>query len=73
MPHGTTLTPARCEDLHSHFSLEQVAMFCAFDDADRNLLVLFKLHPLPGGRVRSPGDQNLQVPLPGDKFDIPVE
>ena len=42
-------------------------------DVYKRQLVLFKLHPLPGGRVRSPGDQNLQVPLPGDKFDIPVE
>jgi hypothetical protein len=67
------LDPGTIEDLHSRFSLEQVASFRAFDDSDRNILVLFKLHPLPGGRVRSPGDQNLQVPLPGDKFDIPVE
>jgi hypothetical protein len=67
------LDPGTIEDLHSRFSLEQVASFRAFDDSDRNILVLFKLHPLPGGRVRIPGDQNLQVPLPGDKFDIPVE
>jgi hypothetical protein len=35
--------------------------------------VLFKLHPLPNGQVRSPGDQDLKIPLPGDKIDIPVE
>ena len=67
------LDPGTLEDLHTRFSLEQAASFRAFDDSDRNLLVLFKLHPLPGGRVRSPGDQNLQVPLPGDKIEIPVE
>ena len=67
------LDPSTLEDIHSRFSLEQVASFRAFDDPDRNLLVLFKLHPLPGGQVRSPADQNLQIPLPGDKIRIPVE
>jgi hypothetical protein len=67
------LDPGTLEDLHSRFSLEQVASFRAFDDPERNLLVLFKLHPLPGGQVRSPGNQNLQIPLPGDKIEIPVE
>jgi hypothetical protein len=61
------------EDLHVRFSLEQAASFRAFDDPERNVLVLFKLHPLAGGLVRSPGDQNLQIPLPGDKIDIPVQ
>jgi hypothetical protein len=67
------IDPGTLEDLHNHYSLEQVASFRAFDDPDRNLLVLFKLHPLPGGQVRSPSDQNLQIPLPGDKIDIPVQ
>ena len=67
------LDPGTLEDIHSRFSLEQVASFRAFDDPERNLLVLFKLHPLPGGQVRSPGNQNLQIPLPGDKIEIPVE
>jgi len=67
------LDPSTLEDIHSRFSLEQVAGFRAFDDPDRNLLVLFKLHPLPGGQVRNPADQNLQIPLPGDKIEIPVE
>jgi hypothetical protein len=67
------IDPGTLEDLHAHFSIEQVASFRAFDDPDRNVLVLFKLHPLPGGEVRSPGDQNLQVPLPGDKIEIPLE
>jgi hypothetical protein len=67
------LDPGTLEDLHNHFSLEQVASFRAFDDPDRNLLVLFKLHPVPGGKVREQSEQNLQIPLPGDKIDIPVE
>ncbi len=67
------LDPGTLEDIHTHFSLEQVASFRAFDDEERNVLVLFKLHPLPGGHVREPGNQNLKVPLPGDKIDIPVQ
>jgi 4-amino-4-deoxy-L-arabinose transferase-like glycosyltransferase len=67
------LDPGTIEDLHNHFSLEQVASFRAFDDPDRNLLVLFKLHPLPGGKVREQSEQNLQIALPDDKIDIPVE
>jgi hypothetical protein len=61
------------EDIHTHYSLEQVASYRAFDDPERNVLVLFKLHPLAGGKTRSPGDQNLQIPLPGDKIDIPIQ
>jgi hypothetical protein len=67
------IDPATLEDLHSRFSLEQVARFRAFDDPQRNVLVLFKLHPIPGGDVRDPGSENLQVPLPGDKIDIPIQ
>jgi 4-amino-4-deoxy-L-arabinose transferase-like glycosyltransferase len=61
------------KDLHTHFSLEQVASFRAFDDRQHDKLVLFKLHPLPNGQVREPTLQNLQVPLPGDKIDIPIQ
>ena len=68
-----SLDPGTIEDIHTHFSLEQVAGFRALDDPDRNLLVLFKLHPLPGGQVHDPVKQNLQIPLPGDKIEIPVE
>ena len=67
------IDPGTLEDLHNEYSLEQVASFHALDNGDRNVLVLFKLHRLPGGRVRSPGDQNLQVVLPGDKIEIPIE
>jgi hypothetical protein len=61
------------EDIHTHFSLEQVASFRAFDDPNRNVLVLFKLHPLPGGQVREPDERDLQVPLPDDKIEVGVE
>jgi hypothetical protein len=67
------IDPGTLEDIHTHFSLEQVASFRAFDDPERNVLVLFKLHPIPGGKTRSPSDQNLQLPLLGDKIEIPIE
>ena len=67
------LDPGTLADIHTLFSLEQVASFHAFDDPERNVLVLFKLHPLPGGEVKDEDKQNLQVPLPGDRIDIPVE
>ena len=67
------LDPGTLEDIHNRYSLEQVATFHAFDHPDRNALVLFKLHPLAKGQVRDPGVQNLQVELPGDKIDIPIQ
>jgi hypothetical protein len=67
------IDPGSLEDLHNRYSLEQVASFPAFDDPGRDVLVLFKLHPLPPGRVRDPDSENLKVPLPGDRIDIPVE
>jgi hypothetical protein len=65
--------PGTLQDLHHDYSLEQVASFPAFDHPERNLLVLFKLHPLPNGKVREPEAQNLQIELPEDKIDIPIE
>jgi dolichyl-phosphate-mannose-protein mannosyltransferase len=67
------LDPGTLADLHTHDSLEQVATFRALDDPERNRLVLFKLHPLPNGHVRDQVDQNLQIELPEDRFDIPIE
>jgi hypothetical protein len=67
------LDPGTLEDLHTFYSLEQVVSFPAFDDPDRDLLVLFKLHPLPIGQVRDPSKQNLRIALPGDKIDVPIE
>jgi hypothetical protein len=67
------IDPGTLEDLHNRYSLEQVASFRAFDDPERNVMVLFKLHPLPPGVVRDGSGPALQVPLPGDKIEIPVE
>jgi hypothetical protein len=41
------IDPGTLLDLQTQYSLEQVAVFHAFDDSDRNQLVLYKLHPLP--------------------------
>lgn len=68
-----SLDPGTLADIHTHFSLEEVASFHAFDDPDRNVLVLFKLHPRPVDMERDEQDQNLQVPLRDDKINIPVE
>jgi hypothetical protein len=65
------LDPGTLEDLHTHFSLEQVASFPAYDDPERNTLVLFKLHPL--SQVRDYGDGDLRDPLPDDKILVPIE
>ena len=67
------IDPGTLEDLHTRYSLEQVATFRAFDDPDRNQLVLFKLHALAEGEIRDPSRENLQVPLLRDKIDIPVQ
>jgi hypothetical protein len=67
------IDPGTLEDLHTRYSLEQVAVFRAFDDPQRDLLVLFKLHPLAKSELRDPSEQNLQVPLNGDKILIPIQ
>ena len=67
------IDPGTLEDIHRHFNLEQVAEFRAFDDPERNVLVLFKLHPLPNGYARVGDGHPLQVPLPNDKILIPIE
>ena len=62
------------EDLHVHYNIEQVASFPALDDPDRNVLVLFKLHPLSGDDdSRDPAVENLKVKLPGDSFDLDID
>ncbi len=65
--------PSTLVDLHTRYSLEQVASFSALDDPYRNVLVLFKLHPLPGGKLRDEADPALSNALPGDRIDVPVE
>jgi 4-amino-4-deoxy-L-arabinose transferase and related glycosyltransferases of PMT family len=68
-----SLDPGALADLHTHFSLEQVATFRAFDDPERNQMYLFKLHPLPRNRVRDQGDVDLTRQLADDKFDMPID
>jgi hypothetical protein len=65
--------PSTLVDLHTRYSLEQVGSFRAFDDPDRNVLVLFKLHPLPGGKERDESDPGLNDVLAGDRIHVPVE
>jgi hypothetical protein len=66
--------PGTLQDLHTHYSVEQVASFPAFDDPDRNVLVLYKLHPLPNGKIREySGGPDLRQPLPGDKIDVDMQ
>ncbi len=67
------IDPGTLQDIHTRYSLEQVASFRAFDDPDRNVLVLFRLHPLPNGQVRDPETQNLNIELPDDKIYIDVD
>ncbi|HVN92091.1 MAG TPA: hypothetical protein VMT38_00270 [Terracidiphilus sp.] len=65
--------PSTLADLHTRYSLEQVASFSALDDPDRDVLVLFKLHPLPGGRVRSESEPGMSDVLPEDRIEATVE
>ena len=44
------LDPGTLEDLSTQYTLERVASFSAFDDPDRDQLILYKLHPLPAAR-----------------------
>src|SRR5271165_179422 len=44
------LDPGTLADLQTQYTLERVATFYAFDDPDRNQLILYKLHPLPVAR-----------------------
>ena len=60
-------------ELHTRYSLEQVASFRALDDPDRNVLVLFKLHPLPGGKERDRTDPGMKDVMADDEIDVPVE
>lgn len=46
------IDPGTRQDLYTQYSLEQVARFPALDDEDRDVLILYKLHPLPAARQR---------------------
>jgi 4-amino-4-deoxy-L-arabinose transferase-like glycosyltransferase len=41
------IDPGTLEDLRTQYSLQRVARYHAFDDEDRNVLILYKLIPLP--------------------------
>jgi 4-amino-4-deoxy-L-arabinose transferase-like glycosyltransferase len=41
------LDPGTLEDLHTQYTLQRVASYHAFDDEDRDVLILYKLVPLP--------------------------
>jgi 4-amino-4-deoxy-L-arabinose transferase-like glycosyltransferase len=41
------LDPGTLVDLKTQYSLEQVASFTAFDDPDRDVFILYRMHPLP--------------------------
>ena len=66
------LNPGVLQDIHRNFSIEQVGSYRAFDKDDRNLLVLFELHPLARGLGDQPIRQNLKLPLPEDRIGIQV-
>ena len=51
------LDPGTLEDLHTQYTLEQVATFHAFDDQDRDELILYKLHPLLPSRQKYDPDE----------------
>jgi hypothetical protein len=52
--------PGTLEDLSTQYTLEKVASFRAFDDEDRDVLILYKLHPLrqPQNYDPPPEEQN---------------
>jgi hypothetical protein len=45
------------QDIHMHDWLERAATFPAMDDPERNVLILYKMHPLPGRDVGVPEDE----------------
>jgi hypothetical protein len=63
------IDPKVLKEIHAGFSIEQVAVFPAFEDPGHSALYLFRLNPLPNGEVRN---DDLSSPLPGDKIGIPV-
>lgn len=60
------------EDIHRNYSIEEVATFRAFDREDRDVLVLFKLHPLLPGQQHSIATASLGRPMNADKIAIPI-
>jgi 4-amino-4-deoxy-L-arabinose transferase-like glycosyltransferase len=54
------IDPGTLVDLQTQYSLQQVASFPAFDDEDRNLLILYKLNPLPPAQQTYKADEEAQ-------------
>jgi len=44
------LDPGSLVDIQTQYSLERVADFPAFDDPDRNDLILYRMNPLPAAK-----------------------
>jgi hypothetical protein len=58
--------------IHRNFTLEQVAKYHAFDNDNRNLLVLFKLHPLNADQRKAFANLQGALPYPDDRIEIPI-
>ena len=57
------LDPGSLDDLHTHYSLDEVASFKAFDDDDRDTLNLYKLVALPKDGPRPSGHHHSGHPV----------
>jgi len=51
--------PETLVDLRTQYSLEEVARFPALDDEDHDVLILYKLHPLPAARQQYNAEEEL--------------
>jgi hypothetical protein len=67
------LDPGTLEDLHTQYTLTEVANFPAYDDEDRNRLILYKLTPVEEETARRPARRKRR-PLPmGGQAGVPAE
>ena len=66
------IEPSTLGAIHRSFTLEQVASFHAFDREQRNLLVLFKLHPLSADESKAVAMMQPTLPFPQDRIEIPI-
>ncbi len=57
------LDPGTLEDLHTQFNLQQVANFPAYDDEDRDNLILYKLTPLDAETPQNKRPKHSRKPL----------
>ncbi len=65
------LDPAMLAAIHPSFALDQVTVYPALDDPERNRLVLFRLIPHTPGVQR--GYATLSQIMPADHISVPVE